>query len=91
MFQLPREYQQTNDVKEASIDVIESDQTHINGQNKQLQASTRDNKTVEDELRGLQSKYNDLQACFDDLKLKYDSLSHILTCDNDIEAPPVLE
>lgn len=78
-------------MKEASIYAIESYPTDVNGQNKQFEASTQIHKTVEDELRGLQSNYNYLQACFDDLKLKYDSLRHILTCDNDIEAAPVLE
>ena len=83
LFQL-RKDQQTKDVKEESIDDVESDQTHINGQNEQLEASTQINETVEHELRGLQSKYYGLQ-------MKYDSLLHILTCDIDTEAPSILE
>ncbi|KAK9214951.1 hypothetical protein WN944_006953 [Citrus x changshan-huyou] len=56
-----RKDQQTKDVKEESIDDVESDQTNINGQNEQLEASTQINETVEHELRGLQSKYYGLQ------------------------------
>lgn len=75
LFQLLKE-KQIKDVKEVLVDVTEN-QTHVHESNMQLEASRP--RTVEDGLRELQFKYNDLQAACDSLEMKYDSLRLILT------------